>query len=72
MEFSDLRMTGDIPHGISREDEANERLIDACYTLMVNADNPDAARTYFYEMLRFVRDRTPRQIFAMEISRRLK
>jgi hypothetical protein len=56
----------------SAADESLERLIDALYELMVKTHRKEDARQYWGAMLGFIRERSPEQIFAMEVARRLR
>jgi hypothetical protein len=56
----------------SEADESLERLIDTLYELMVNTTREHDARQYWNAMLAFIRQRSPEQVFKMEVAARLQ
>lgn len=56
----------------SEADASLERLIDTLYDLMVRTPREADARQYWSAMLQFIRQRSPEQIFVMEVAKRLR
>jgi hypothetical protein len=61
-----------MPEQLSAADVALEAAIDIAYDLMVEATTAEGARQYFKAMRTLIAQRSPQQIFAMEVARRLR